>query len=351
MKTIEVSASSQYNVIIGNNLLQQCGEYCLPFCPNKRAVIITDSNVSPLYLKTVADSLTEKSITSLHYTIPAGESSKCGEIYLNVLNFLAENRLTRTDTLIALGGGVVGDLVGFVAATYLRGITFIQMPTTLLAMVDSSVGGKTAINLPSGKNLAGAFYQPALVLCDYSTLDTLPAPIFEDGCAEIIKYAVLKSPTLFEHLLQQGKDFDREAVIGECVSIKRDIVNADEFESGPRKFLNLGHTVGHAIEQCSHFNLSHGKSVAAGLSIIAACSEKAGFCDASTVTAIRELNARFNLPTETSFSLQELMDVLLSDKKRSGNRITFVIPQEIGKCCLKTLSVDTIESFLSPVLH
>lgn len=348
MKIIEVSASSKYDVIIDAKLLDKCGEYCRPFCPNKRAAIITDTNVAPLYLEKVTNSLKENGITAIHYIIPAGEESKCGNTYLSILNYLAENRLTRTDTLIALGGGVVGDLVGFVAATYLRGISFIQIPTTLLAMVDSSVGGKTAINLPAGKNLAGAFYQPKLVLCDYSALDTLPDPIFEDGCAEIIKYAVLKSPSLFEHLTQCGKAFDREKVITECVTIKRDIVNADEFESGPRKFLNLGHTVGHAIEQCSHFKLSHGKSVAAGLAIIAECAAKTQICDRGVTESICALNTKFNLPNATPYPLRDLLDVLLSDKKRSGNRITFILPKKIGDCFLHTVDVSLVEAFLSP---
>ncbi len=351
MKKIIVSASSQYDVVIVDDLLGKCGEYCLPFCPNNRAVVITDTNVAPLYLKTVSESLNEKGITALQYTVPAGEASKCGEVYLSILNFLAENRLTRTDTLIALGGGVVGDLTGFVAATYLRGVSFIQIPTTLLAMVDSSVGGKTAINLPAGKNLAGAFYQPKLVLCDHSTLDTLPIPVFEDGCAEIIKYAVLSNPALFEHLMQHGENFNREDVIAECVSIKRDIVNADEFENGPRKFLNLGHTIGHAIEQCSHFELSHGKSVAAGLGIVTSCAYEAELCSLEVKNAIHCLNKRFHLPNETTYSIEEIISVLLSDKKRSGDRITFILPKKIGECFFHTIPIDSIKPFLSTVLR
>ena len=187
---------------------------------------------------------------------------------MELLNFLAENKLTRSDALIALGGGVVGDLTGFAAATYLRGIDYIQIPTTLLAAVDSSVGGKTAIDLPSGKNLVGAFYQPKLVLCDTDTLNTLPEDIFRDGCAEVIKYGVLYDAELFAHLDESGLSFDREAVIARCVELKRDVVAEDEFDRGKRQKLNLGHTIGHGIEACSGYGISHGKAVAMGMTII-----------------------------------------------------------------------------------
>lgn len=348
MKTIQVNASRNYNIIIDAGLLEKAGEYCLPFCPNKRAAIITDETVAPLYLDIVENSMNSIGIQTAHYILPSGEASKNGENFLAILNFLAENQITRTDTVIALGGGVVGDLTGFVAATYLRGVGFIQIPTTLLAMVDSSVGGKTAIDLNAGKNLAGAFYQPQLVLCDYLTLKTLSKEIFADGCAEVIKYAVLNSPSLFDHLEQNAFDFDREAVIAECISMKRDIVNRDEFECGPRKLLNLGHTVGHAIEQRSSFTVSHGKAVSIGLSIIAACAENAGFCDIKTVQSINRILEKFDLPITTKYTLDELISIMLSDKKRDGGKLTFVIPQSIGKCILHPIDIAEIKEFLNP---
>ena len=187
MKTITVKASRNYDVLIGNGLLASLGEHAARLTKAKKAAIISDSNVWPLYGHIAVESLNNSGFDVLHYTFPAGESSKNGSTYLSILNFLAENHVTRTDCLIALGGGVVGDMTGFVAATYLRGIAYIQVPTTLLAAVDSSVGGKTAIDLPAGKNLAGAFCQPSMVLCDTDTLNTLPPEIFLDGCAEVIK--------------------------------------------------------------------------------------------------------------------------------------------------------------------
>lgn len=351
MKTIHVSASRDYDIIIDSGLLEKAGVLCAPFCPNKRAAIITDDIVAPLYLETVSASLSRAGIEVIHYVIKNGEASKNGENFLKILNFLAENHMTRTDTVVALGGGVVGDLTGFIAASYLRGIGFIQIPTTLLAMVDSSVGGKTAIDLDSGKNLAGAFYQPQLVLCDYQTLDTLPTDVFADGCAEVIKYAILESPTLFEHLMTNNIHFERERVIAECVAMKRDIVNRDEFESGPRKFLNLGHTVGHAIEHCSNFSLSHGKSVSAGMCIIAQCAEKSGYCTTETLREIRTICTRFELPTDCDYSLEELSNVMLSDKKRNGNKLTFVIPKNIGNCVLESMDVSDIKNFLAKGLE
>lgn len=348
MKKIQVNASRNYDIVIDAGLLEKAGKYCLPFCPNKRAAIITDDTVAPLYLDTVENSLNSTGIETIHYIIPSGEASKNGENFLAILNFLAEHQITRTDTVIALGGGVVGDLTGFVAASYLRGIGFIQIPTTLLAMVDSSVGGKTAIDLNVGKNLAGAFYQPQLVLCDYLTLNTLSKEIFAEGCAEVIKYAILNSPSLFNHLEQNLLDFDREMVIAECVSMKRDIVNRDEFESGPRKFLNLGHTVGHAIEHRSAFTLSHGQAVSIGLSIIATCSENAGFCNAETVKSINRILKNFNLPITTDYALDELVDIMLSDKKRDGKKLTFVVPESVGKCVLHAINIADIKTFLNP---
>jgi 3-dehydroquinate synthase len=272
--------------------------------------------------------------------MPAGEESKNGEQYFRILNFLAENEITRGDLLIALGGGVVGDMTGFVAATYLRGVAYIQVPTTLLAMVDSSVGGKTAIDLPSGKNLVGAFYQPAMVLCDISALDSLPRDIFIDGCAEVIKYAVLYDADLFEHLMQFGLQFDKEYVIARCVTLKRDVVEVDEFDTGARQLLNLGHTVGHSIEKNSNFTITHGKAVAIGMAIV--CRS----CGCQDSSRILDLLIRFGLPVHTGFSAEILYNHALSDKKRSSNTITLVIPLAIGNCQLIPYSSETLQSFI-----
>ena len=269
MNTIQVKASKEYSVIIGNNILPNFGSYVASVTKAQKAVIISDDNVWPLYGDTLMKQLEQANLCALSYVFPAGEESKNAVTYLSIQNFLAENRITRSDVLIALGGGVVGDMTGFVAATYLRGISYIQVPTTLLAMVDSSVGGKTAIDLPAGKNLVGSFYQPEVVICDIDTLHTLPKNVFRDGCAEIIKYAILYDNTLFEHLHQHGLLFDREAVISRCITWKRDVVSADEFDRGARQKLNFGHTIGHSIETLSNFSISHGSAVSIGMAIVA----------------------------------------------------------------------------------
>ena len=346
MNAVKVNASKEYEVLIGKGLLSLLGSETAKIIKPGKAVIVSDSNVWPLYGEFASNSLKASGFDVTHYVVPAGEESKCGTVYLELLNFLAENHITRTDCLIALGGGVIGDLTGFTAATYLRGIRYIQVPTTLLAAVDSSVGGKTAIDLPAGKNLAGAFCQPSLVLCDIETLITLPDNIFRDGCAEVIKYGVLYDSKLFEHLTLTGLSFDRETVITRCVELKRDVVTEDEFDTGARQKLNLGHTVGHGIEAHSHFAISHGRAVAAGMAIVARASAAWSICDGPTAEQIADTLTKFQLPTTTSLSSDELYRSTLSDKKRSGGTVNLIVPKTIGNCIIYPLSVDQMKSFI-----
>ena len=346
MKTVTVSASKEYDVLIGTGLLAKLGDKVAKVVKPGKAVIVSDSNVWPLYGEAAANSLAKAGFEVTNYVFPAGEESKCGSVYLDLLNFLAENHVTRSDCLVALGGGVVGDMTGFTAATYLRGIRYIQVPTTLLAAVDSSVGGKTAIDLPAGKNLAGAFCQPSLVVCDTDTLKTLPKEIFRDGCAEVIKYGVLYDKELFDTLTQTGLLFDRESVIARCVELKRDVVMEDEFDTGARQKLNLGHTVGHGIEAHSHFTVSHGKAVAAGMAIVARAGTACGICDYRTAEQIVNTLEIFGLPTTTSLSSEELYCSALSDKKRSGGTVNLIIPETIGHCVIHPLPVEEMKSFI-----
>ena len=241
---------------------------------------------------------------------------------------------------------MTGDLGGFAAATYLRGIPFVQLPTTLLAAVDSSVGGKTAVDLPAGKNLAGAFYQPELVLCDLDTLDSLPREIFLDGCAEVIKYAVLGSRELFALLADIPSGKGLEEVTARCVEMKRDFVQSDELDRGARQMLNLGHTFGHAVEASSRFTLSHGKSVAIGMAMIlrAACSR--GLCSAETRDAVIALLQRYGLPTECPYPADMLLGALSADKKIFGTRLNLVVPTDIGACRLLPVGVDELSGWL-----
>ena len=344
MKTVKVQASKRYDVIIGSALLPCLGEYLAKVTKAKKIAIVSDSNVWPLYGRVVTDALA--GYETLSFVFSAGEESKNGETYLKLLNFLAENKLTRSDCLVALGGGVVGDLTGFAAATYLRGVDFVQVPTTLLAAVDSSVGGKTAIDLDAGKNLAGAFYQPSLVLCDLDTLNTLPENIFRDGCAEVIKYGVLYDEALFAHLEEKGLGFNREAVIARCVELKRDVVAQDEFDRGERQKLNLGHTVGHGIEACSGYKISHGSAVAAGMGIVSRAAAKLGICSQGCAEKIEAVIRAFGLPVNSEFSAKELYLCALSDKKRSGGTVNLILPEKIGFCRIAPTKVDEVEALI-----
>ena len=346
MKTITVSASRTYDIRIGHGLLAALGEAVRGLGKVEKVFLVSDTQVYPLYGGAAEASLKAAGYSVSSFVFPAGEESKNGETFLKLLNALAQAGLSRSDLLVALGGGVVGDLAGFAAACYLRGIRFVQIPTTLLAAVDSSVGGKTAIDLPSGKNLAGAFYQPSLVLCDLNTLDTLPEDIFRDGCAEVIKYGVLYDPELFSQLEASGLDFDREAVIARCVALKRDVVMEDEKDTGSRMKLNLGHTFGHAVEAHSRFTLSHGKSVAIGLAIIARASASMGICSEADAARIISVLKAFGLPVQTQYTAEALLPYLLSDKKRSGGTVNLILPEAIGRCIVSPTPVSQLQSIL-----
>ena len=346
MKTVSVKASGNYDVIIGTDLISQIGKYASQIRSHCKAAVISDTNVWPIYGELVSASLSAAGFATIHFTFPAGEASKNANTYLEILNFLAENQVTRTDLVIALGGGVVGDITGFAAATFLRGVSYIQIPTSLLAMVDSSVGGKTAIDLPAGKNLVGAFKQPKLVLCDISTLNTLPQKLFLDGCAEVIKYGMLYDADLIYYLQQTGPDFDREQVIAECVSLKRNVVQDDEFDTGARQKLNFGHTIGHGIETNSNFQITHGQAVAAGMSIVTKAAASRGICTYATYQMLTELLQRFSLPISTNFSAQALYQSALSDKKRTGVTVHLIIPRGPGHCDIFPMSVTELESFI-----
>ena len=345
MRCVTVNASKEYSVHIGEGLLPKAGEMVAAACGGAAAAIVTDDIVGGLYGDVAERSLKEAGYATVRYAFPHGEQSKNMETYASLLNALAEAHLTRSDVLVSLGGGVVGDLTGFAAATYLRGIRFAQIPTTLLAMVDSSVGGKTAVNLPAGKNQAGAFYQPDIVLCDYGTLETLPDDIFRDGCAEIIKHGAILSPELFE-LLKEPLGQQIEDIIARNVTIKRDVVAADEKDNGIRQILNFGHTIGHGIEKHSSYSVTHGKAVAIGMAIASRGAARMGACGEDCYMEIVEALKRFRLPYETDIQPEKLIEAAFSDKKRRGQRITLIIPERIGKCALKEFSLEEAEAFI-----
>ena len=343
MRSVTVKTSATYEVLIGSGLLQKAGEAVKKVISPCKAAIVTDSTVVHLYEETVRQSLTEAGFSVCTFVFPAGEASKNIHTLSHLLEFLAKEEMTRTDLIVALGGGVTGDLAGFGAAVYLRGIPFVQIPTTFLAAIDSSVGGKTAVDLEAGKNLAGAFYQPKLVLCDTDVLQTLPEVVFADGIAEALKYGVLGDTVLFEKIA--GGDFrqDLEEIIETCVSMKRDVVEEDEFDTGKRQLLNLGHTFGHAIEQKSHFQMTHGHAVAIGMHLIAKAAEAKGIAEKGTAAAIAKALEQNQLPKETTFSPAEVAEGTLRDKKRRGGTISFVFPKKIGDCEIVKIPVEEVE--------
>ncbi len=351
MKTITVNASSSYDIIIGKDLLCNAGKYCRQALGKPcRLLILTDDNVAPLYLDIVKTSLRASGFDTIEFIIKNGEASKNTASLISLVEFMATNRLTRSDALIALGGGVVGDLGGFASAVYLRGIRFVQMPTTLLAAVDSSVGGKTAVDLVAGKNLMGAFLQPSLVLCDYTTLSTLTPAVFADGCAEVIKYGVINDRAFFD-TLKNGIADQIEDVIYASVLNKAKIVEGDEFDHGQRQLLNLGHTVGHAIELCSDLKISHGSAVAIGMVIITRAAVKMNMCPCNDLDELVALLKNVGLPTECEYSAAELASAATKDKKRDGDTIKLVIPYSIGDSRLCPVSVSAIEEIFEKGLE
>ena len=345
MRTIKVNASTPYDILIGNGLLDSCGELCAKVIKPCKVCIITDDTVAALYLERAERSMQNAGFLVKFYPFPHGEHNKNMDTIVKILEFLAEQRFTRTDCLVALGGGVVGDMCGFAAAIYLRGIKFIQIPTTLLAAVDSSVGGKTGVDLTSGKNLAGAFHQPSLVICDYSTLDTLPPETFADGCAEVIKYGVINDRPFFERLAG-GIRAQIEDVIAECVANKSRVVEEDELDNGTRQLLNLGHTIGHAIEACSDLTVSHGSAVAIGMVIVTRAAVRLGLCPEEDLDALVDMLKRESLPISCEYNAAQLAVAATADKKRKGDYITLVVPYSIGDTRLYKLPICQLAEFI-----
>ena len=340
MTTIHVTASRDYDVLVQPGLLDDAGAQIAQVLGTGRtAAIVAGATVAGLYAGRLAASLTRAGFRAVTFTYPGGEHCKTLATYAALLDFLAAHRLSRSDLIVALGGGVTGDLAGFAAATYQRGIPFVQVPTTLLAAVDSSVGGKTAVNLTSGKNQVGCFYQPSLVLCDPDTLRTLPPEEYRNGCAEVIKYAVLRSAPFFSELRTAPVSAQVEHVIATCVGMKRD--------RGSRQLLNLGHSFGHAVEKCSDYAVPHGCGVAIGMAIIARAAAKRGICTEDTCAQIIALLRQYGLPTETDFTCDALTDAARSDKKIADGKLHLIVPERIGHCRIETIPAADIRAWLA----
>ncbi len=326
------------NIYIENNILKTAGLYAKKLTGGN-VFVVTDSNVFPLYFETVCTSLEEQGLTVSHCVIPAGEASKSLEMLSVLYEECVKNRITRTDLIVALGGGVVGDLTGFLAATYLRGVNLMQIPTTFLAQIDSSVGGKTAIDLPSGKNLVGAFYQPKIVLIDPSVLATLSDEIFADGMAEAIKYGCIRDQELLT-LLESPKENLTE-IITRCVTIKKNVVEQDEFDTGERMILNFGHTVGHAIEKAGNYiEYTHGQAVAVGMVCILQMGLMLGKVSEEEVEKVITLIQSAKLPLSVPYDKDACLKTVSTDKKMMGTTLNVVFPKGLGDCAVEQWNPD-----------
>jgi len=346
MRSITVQASRTYEVKIGSGLLSRVGELSAPLIKGREAVVLSDSNVWPLYGATVESSLEQAGFRTDHFVFPAGETSKTPQTLIEALTFLARKGLTRGDAVFALGGGVTGDMGGLTAALYQRRIACVQLPTSLLSMVDSSVGGKTAVDLPEGKNLVGTFTQPHLVLCDTDALKTLSPAVEAEGWAEIIKYGMIHSPKLLEVLAGPEEERDLEWIIAHCLEIKRDVVAEDERDTAVRQLLNFGHTIGHAIERCGNYQYYHGEGVAIGMAIMTRACVKQGKCTAECQTVLEDLLERYHLPKTCGMSPGDLLEAARADKKRRGDSITLIQPTVPGTCVLYKTNYQELEQIL-----
>ena len=344
MKTLTVALPGrEYDILIERGLLARAGELCKSALPKAaKLAVVTDTNVGPIYADKVKTSLEQAGFTVQVTTLPAGEHTKCVDSLSTLWEEFLSFGLTRTDAVVALGGGVIGDLAGFAASTVLRGVDFVQIPTTLLAQVDSSVGGKVAIDLKAGKNLAGAFWQPKLVLMDPDVLNTLDDKTFADGMAEVIKYGCIRDGAFFVFLEQHPSRAaimeEIEHVLYTCCNLKREVVVEDERDTGVRMLLNFGHTLGHAYELAGNYDLwTHGQAVAAGMVKAARLGLALGMTPDGTAERITALLERFALPTAIDCTHEQYADAIGLDKKGAGDRISLILLESIGKAVARKM--------------
>ena len=355
MKTVYVKTTNPYEVLIEHGLLDRSGEIVAQtrameileldkpagelISPGK-CCIVTDRNVEALYLEETRVSFRAGGFDVCNFVIDGGETSKTMQVASSLIDFLAEMRFTRSDLIVALGGGIVGDLAGFAASMYMRGIDYVQIPTTVLAAVDSSVGGKTAVNLSEGKNLAGAFHQPIKVIIDPGLFDTLPSDVYRQGLAEAIKAGFIADRFLFESF--ELGSFDIEDVIAKSIAIKAKLVSEDETDRGVRTLLNFGHTIGHAIEKASAYEIAHGEAVAIGMYVVTKATGAKKLCERLYRTL-----AINGLPWNCDIPKDEILAQIALDKKRNGDSIKLVVPIRIGECEIREMSLSEAREFLA----
>lgn len=347
MRQLTVNVGRPYQILIEKGVLAESGKYIRPLTQAKRIMLVTDSNVAPLYEAQVRNYLEQAGFQVTTHIFFAGESSKKPDTVLGMVEHMAQAGLTRKDIVVALGGGVTGDMAGFAASIYLRGIDFVQIPTTLLSQIDSSVGGKTGVDLPQGKNLCGTFHQPILVLIDPLVLETLPQRFFHDGLAEAIKHGCIKSKPLFNRLMHEDPYDFMEDLIYDSVDIKRSVVERDEKEQGERALLNFGHTIGHAIEKCHNFTgITHGEAVGIGMVMVTKISEEMGVTPVGTGDQIRQILVKYGLPFTDDTPADKLIEAMEMDKKRTGSGINLVFLRQIGDSMLHNMSTLEMKGLL-----
>lgn len=355
MKSITVKTTrNEYNLTVGAGFKSKIAQFLKRDYPKSKFVIITDDNVAALYKDEITKTFEEHGLRFDVISISPGEPAKCMAMFEQIMSFLAQQSYNRADVIVALGGGVVGDLAGFVASTYLRGVSFVQIPTTLLAQIDSSIGGKTAINIPEGKNLVGAFYQPSAVYIDMEYLHTLKDEDFADGMAELVKYAVIKDAQMFE-VLENESAINADSpilqdLIVKCLKIKRDVVTMDEFDKGERMKLNYGHTIGHGLERMcaqSGTQITHGQGVARGMGAITAASERKGQTQEGTTKRIIAVLKKQRLPTDIDgFDRSEIIKGILVDKKNIADKLNIILIEQIGKAFIHEIDSSDIERYI-----
>jgi len=353
-QAVTIRTKEPYSVVIGDGLLQECGKIITKEIKPCRAALISDENVMSLYGQSVTASLEDADFRVCACAFPAGEKFKTPETLFAILDFLAANEFDRSDVVIALGGGVAGDVAGFASAIYMRGMKLVQIPTSLLAMVDSSVGGKTGVDLEKGKNLVGAFKQPLLVICDAQVLESLPDEQFSCGMGEIIKYAMISDAKLFDLLSETNgrteiSEYTIKNIISRCVEIKGDIVSRDEHDNGERQLLNFGHTIGHAVEKVSDYKIGHGQAVGIGMAMMTDLCEKLGICPSGTKMRLVDVLQKFDLLYSTDFSAKAISDAMVMDKKRRGDEITLIVTEKIGTCFCKNFPISEIEGLIHTI--
>ena len=346
MRRIHIAASTPYDVVIDCGLLHRAGEESAGLMRPCRAVIVSEEQIFALHGAALQRSLERAGFEVFRFFHPGGEASKSLAVFGALQSFLCAHHFSRSDAVFALGGGVTGDLAGFAAATYQRGIPFVQVPTTLLAAVDASVGGKTAVNLPEGKNQVGCFYQPRAVFCDRDTLQTLSDEAYRCGCAEVIKYGVLGDRAFFDSLAQTPIRAQEEQVIARCVAMKRDLVQEDEFDTGRRRLLNVGHTVGHAVEKCSGYAVSHGDAVAIGMATVMRGAVRHGLCCKEDCARLLSVLEKYRLPTTCDIPADALLEACMADKKTAGGKLHLVVPRAIGQCTVIPMDKEALRTWL-----